>query len=826
MSAKTLELTSRNIHLRASARNKEEAIRITGGLLVQNGNIESGYIESMLRREQQANTYLGNGIAIPHGMPQDRELIKQTGIVVVQLPHGVEWNPGEAVYLVVGIAARSDEHLGILARLTDVLDNQELAQRLARTEDVNDIIASLGRPPREVNGGVPSPEDWPGALAINVVLPQGHGLHARPATFFVDVANQFAAEIRVQVGNKSVNGKAMASLLKLGAEGGTPLRILARGNDADQALQALREAVEQGLGETPELVDDQETLVWKPEGDIRAITGVAAAPGLAIGPRYTFQARRIVVRDHPQDAASEQQQLRHALATAREQLDDVYQSVQASAGRSEAAIFRAHRALLDDPDLLEQVQGLIDAGHSAAWSWQQAITERVAVLQQVQDERLAGRAVDLHDVGQRVLRLLADVDQHEPAMPTEPVILIAEDLLPSDTARLNPQHTMGLCTAAGGPTSHTAIIARSLGIPAAVGMGPALLEQADGGLCILDGSAGKLYLEPVAADLESARQFQGELARQRDAEYRDRYQPALMSDGHRVEVVANITRVVEGQQAVDAGAEGIGLMRTEFLYLERATPPTEAEQYEAYTQIIAALNGLPLVIRTLDIGGDKAVPYLDLPAEDNPFLGVRGIRLCLRRTDLFRTQLRAIYRAADTGLVKIMFPMITTLEDLRAAKEIAEQVRQEVGAAPVEIGMMVEVPSTVLLAREFAAEVDFFSIGTNDLAQYTLAIDRLHPTLSKYVDGLHPAVLRMIDHTVIAATAAGKWVGVCGGIAGDPRGAIILVGLGVSELSMSIPSVAAVKARLRQISLTRAQDIARKALACGTAAEVRQLALT
>jgi phosphocarrier protein FPr len=824
--AKTLELTTSHVQLRASARNKEEAIRKAGQLLVENGNIEPGYIDSMLGREEQANTYLGNGIAIPHGMPKDRDLIKQTGIVVVQVPHGVEWNPGEAVYLVVGIAAKSDEHLGILARLTDVLDDEARAQQLARTENANDIIASLGQPGTADDTTAPPAEDWPGAQALDITLPEGHGLHARPATFFVDVANQFQAEIRVQAGGKGANGKAMASLLKLGAEGGTSIRILARGDDADAALKALREAIEQGLGEEPEeQQDDLAALIWKPERAMHAIAGVAAAPGLAIGTLHTFQASHIVVRDNPQDTQSERQHLQHALATAREQLDDVYESVKASAGRSEASIFRAHRALLDDPDLIEQVQEMIKDEHSAAWAWQHAITERVAAMQQVRDERLAGRAADMNDVGQRVLRLLADVDQQEASLPDEPVILVAEDLLPSDTARLDPQRILGLCTAAGGPTSHTAIIARSLGIPAIVGAGAALLEQASGETCILDGSAGKLYLEPTDDDLESARQFQGELVEQRDADYRDRYQPALLTDGYRVEVVANTTRAAEARQAVDAGAEGIGLMRTEFLYLERATPPTEEEQYEVYTQMITALNGLPLIIRTLDIGGDKAVPYLELPAEDNPFLGVRGIRLCLRRTDLFRTQLRAIYRAAHTGPLKIMFPMVATLEEVREAKQIAEQVRQELDAPQVDIGIMVEVPSTVLLAREFAEEVDFFSIGTNDLTQYALAIDRLHPTLAKHVDALHPAVLRLIDRTVGAATEAGKWVGVCGGIAGDPRGAIILAGLGVTELSMSIPSVAAVKARLREVSFAKAQEIAQRALACSTAAEVRQLPL-
>jgi phosphocarrier protein FPr len=309
----------------------------------------------------------------------------------------------------------------------------------------------------------------------------------------------------------------------------------------------------------------------------------------------------------------------------------------------------------------------------------------------------------------------------------------------------------------------------------------------------------------------------------RNAEFRSRYEPALTLDGHRVEVVANIGKAAEAAQAVNAGGEGVGLLRTEFLFLERDAPPTEEEQFEAYAEMVKALGGLPLIIRTLDIGGDKEVPYLNLPAEDNPFLGVRGVRLCLSRPDLFLPQLRAIYRASKHGPIKIMFPMVSTVEDLTAAQDFAEQARQEVGADPLQTGMMVEVPSAVVLARELAKEVDFFSIGTNDLTQYVLAMDRGHPMLARRADGLHPAVLRLIDQTVQAATAEGKWVGVCGGIAGDPKGAVILVGLGVTELSMSIPSIAAIKARLRNMTLKKAQDVAQQALACRNAAEVHNL---
>jgi phosphoenolpyruvate-protein phosphotransferase len=820
-----IQLTSQNIQLHAQARTKEEAIRAAGRVLVDGGYIEAGYIDSMLGRELQANTYLGNGIAIPHGMGKDRELINRTGVSVVQFPGGVEWNPGQTVRIVVGIAAKSDEHLSILAALTDVLDDSTAAARLAETNDPAEIIRGLTRDGTEA----PAPTEAPliGGQHVDVKIVGKAGLHARPATVLVDVASRFKADIRVQHGTKMANAKAMASLLKLGVPAGDTIRIIATGTDAEAALAALKEAVESGLGEgeeEPEARRSAETFIWISASSGRAIGGVSAAPGLAIGRIFQFQPSRIVVEDAPSDPKTEKLRLKQAIEIGREQLGDVYEAVKERAGAGEAAIFRAHQALLSDEDIFAEVSALIDLGHSAAWSWHHAIEERVADVQAVGNERLAARGADLHDIGQRVLRILAGAEHGELHLPDEPVILVADDLSPSDTAKLDPKRILGICTAVGGPTSHTAIIARSLDIPAVVGAGGAVLELTDGIQCILDGGSGRLYVEPSAGDLESAQAFQHDLARQRGEEFELRYQPAILTDGHRVEVVANIGKAAEAAAAVEAGAEGIGLLRTEFLFLERDTPPTEDEQLEAYSTMTRSLNGLPLIIRTLDIGGDKVVPYLSLPKEENPFLGIRGIRLCLRKPELFMPQLRAIYRASQSAPVKIMFPMIATLEDLRAAKEVAEQVRVEVGALPVEIGIMVEVPSTVMMAAEFARECDFFSIGTNDLTQYALAMDRMHPSLARQVDGLHPAVLRMIDQTVRAAEAAGKWVGVCGGIAGDPLGAEILTGLGVTELSMSIPSVAAVKAHLRGVSQASTKALARKALACSTADEVRALA--
>jgi multiphosphoryl transfer protein len=818
-----MELERSNIQLQARVKNKIEAIQAAGRLLVSSQYMQFGYIDSMLAREKVANTFLGNGIAIPHGLPKDRDLILRTGIAVLQVPQGVQWNRGETVYLVVAIAARSDEHIGILANLTNVLTDEDSVRQLASTNDAGDIIRALSGQPSASSPTVEALSDFSNYLDMTIHNPTG--LHARPATAFASLAKEYSAEVRVRYGDRVTNGKSLASLLKLGVECGGVIRVMAQGPDETPALQALREAVESGLGEEEETTAPKTEPVyeWEAEPGQNIIPGIPASPGLAIGQLRYFIRSKFVVEATAKDLDAEKTHLKEAVSAARAQLNDLYQEVKTRSGAGQASIFLAHAEFLDDPELIQAVETQIEAGASAGWAWQQIIEARVNELKQVDDTLIAARAVDLSDVGSRVLTFLAHRIEEGPLMPVEPVILLADDLTPSDTAGLDPALILGFCTAGGGPTSHSAIIARALGIPAIVGAGPALLNQPEGTQAILDGNRGSLYISPSPTTLAAARKAQQVMEEQREAEKSHCYEPALTLDGHRIEVVANISRVEEAGQAVNAGGEGVGLLRTEFLFLDRTAPPTEEEQFDAYRSMALALNGLPLIIRTLDIGGDKAAPYLDMPAEQNPFLGVRGIRLCLARPELFRAQLRAIYRAAEYGLVRIMFPMVSTLEDLEAAKSMAAEVRWELGAKALEIGIMVEVPSAVIMAEELAQEVDFFSIGTNDLTQYVLAMDRMHPILAKQADGLHPAVLRMIDRTVQAAAAAGKWVGVCGGIAGDPRGAAILSGLGVTELSVSIPSIAAIKAQIRRLSISNAKALARQALACRTAAEVRAL---
>lgn len=818
-----IQLGLKNVRLNAQVANKTEAIRLAGNLLVESHNIQPGYINSMMRREETANTYLGNGIAIPHGQPKDRDLILTTGISVTQIPAGVEWNPGETVYLVVGIAAKSDEHLQILTNLTHVLDDPATIEQLTHTHKPEEIIERLTRSPGDSSPSTAIEPDF--EQTIDLVIPGKTGLHARPATAFVNLAKSFQSEIRVRYGEQLANGKSLMSLLKLGVEQGQTIRVMAQGNDAAEALRAIQAGVDAGLEEEEEEEEEASSTVAMPTLvlDHEGISGVAASPGIAIAPLFHYRRTQLHFSPTAENPTVEADRLRQAITAAKADLTQLYETIKQRSGTAKAAIFEAHRELLDDPDLIDTAIDRLPPNHSAAWVWQQTIEERAQSLAALSDPVLSGRAADVRDVGDRVLRRLADRVEGGTDLPDYPVILIAEDLTPSDTASFDPNRIQGFCTAAGGPTSHTAIIARSLNIPAVVGASATILDLSQGEQAILDGNAGQLYASPPEADLEKARQAQAEYRVLQDVEHQSRFAPAITKDGHRVEVVANIGAPEEAEQAINAGGEGVGLLRTEFLFLGRSHPPSEAEQFNALRQMTHALNGLPLIVRTLDIGGDKEIPYLHLPKEENPFLGMRGIRLCLHQTELFETQLRAILRAAETGYVRIMFPMITTLEDLRTAKAIVEAVRLTLDAPPVEIGMMVEVPSVVMMAAEFAQEVDFFSVGTNDLTQYLLAMDRGHPVLAQTADGLHPAVLRAIAQTVKAATAAGKWVGVCGGIAGDPLGAAILAGLGVEELSVSIPSIPAVKAKLRSLSMLQMQRLANRALQCQTAGEVRHL---
>ncbi len=563
--------------------------------------------------------------------------------------------------------------------------------------------------------------------------------------------------------------------------------------------------------------------------------GIPAAAGVAIAPAFLFS----LTGPHPATSAAEptspeqeRARLQQALDAAREELRQLHTQARERLSEEDAAIFQVHEMFLQDPTLLQQVDEGIAHGQSAAEAWHQAIETQAALLAALDDPVFSARAVDLRDVGQRVARLLAG-ESNEIPLPDEPSIVVARELTPSQTILLPKDLVKGFCTVQGSKTSHVAILARGLGLPAVVGLPEALLEVVQtGDLLIVDGQRGVVIVHPDEATLAAYRREAEAEAQQQAAAQALGAGPAITPDGHRVEIGANLGGggEEEARRALALGAEGVGLLRTEFLYMERHSPPDEEEQIAAYEAYLRALQGRPVIFRTVDIGGDKALPYLDLPVEANPFLGKRGIRLALARPDLLRTQLRAILRAGagTQGVVKIMFPMVATLEEVRQAKAhlaAVQQALEEEGtphAQGVEVGIMVEIPAAAVMADVLAPEVDFFSIGTNDLSQYTLAADRTHPEVGPMADAFHPAVLRLIRQVVEAAHAVGVWVGVCGELAGDPLATPLLLGLGVDELSMAAPSIPEVKARVRAWRATDAQTLARQVLQLPSAQAVRE----
>ena len=682
-------------------------------------------------------------------------------------------------------------------------------------------------------GGAPEAETSGTAGAISsdeVTLPNPAGLHARPAAVFAAEAKKYKSEIRLLRGSDSANAKSIVSLMGLATNFGDKVRVQATGPDAGEAAGALARLLAEGSGEKPgdapapapspaAAAAPSAGAVRAAAADANELTGVSASPGLAVGKIVQFRQEVIDVKEAGESPQRERARLESARHEAHQQIEGLKARL---TDPSKAQILDAHLELLEDPDLNDTAISCISEGKSAGFAWRVAFQKQASMLEKLDNPLLRERAGDVRDVGHRVLALLAGVEQAQIDVPADS-ILIAEELSPSDTAALDRSKVLGFCTTTGGATSHVAILARSLGIPAICGIDEGALQLANGTLVVLDGSHGSLRRNPSDEELEKAHERIKRQAAKREEEKFIASKVAMTADGHRVEVVANIRNAQEAREAVAAGAEGVGLLRSEFLFDDRDTAPSEDEQAAEYCAVAEALGReRPLVVRTLDVGGDKPLSYMPLPKEDNPFLGLRGVRVSLDRPDMFRTQLRAILRAAAIGNLHVMFPMVAAIEEVRAARKI---LLEEAGdrASSVKIGVMIEVPAAALIAEPLAREVDFFSIGTNDLTQYTLAMDRGHPKLAKQADALHPAVLRLIGMTVEGAHKHGKWVGVCGGIASDAMAVPVLVGLGVDELSVSIPAVGSIKAQLARLTMDEARQLAARVLQLGTAAEVRAL---
>ncbi|HDR9084766.1 phosphoenolpyruvate--protein phosphotransferase [Burkholderia vietnamiensis] len=668
-----------------------------------------------------------------------------------------------------------------------------------------------------------------------IVLTQPGGLHARPAARARESVRGFDATVDVQFDGRHASIASVVGLLGLGAGEGATVELIGRGAHAQQAVDAVaRELLREAHGEVEEtparLRSPAPPTLRHDDGAARAgapldpntLAGVCAAPGIAVGTLVRLDDADIVPPEPASGTpASESRRLDQALKAVDAELGETVRNASARGAVGEAGIFAVHRVLLEDPTLVDAARDQISLGKSAGFAWRATIRAQIDTLSRLDDALLAERAADLRDIEKRVLRALGYTSGVTRALPDE-AVLAAEEFTPSDLSSLDRERVTALVMARGGATSHAAIIARQLGIPALVAVGDALYAIPDGTQVVVDASAGRLEHAPSAVDVERARHERERLDGVREANRQHAREAAATADGRAIEVAANIATLDDANTALDNGADSIGLLRTELMFIHRQTAPSVVEHRQSYQSIVDALQGRTAIIRTLDVGADKEVDYLTLPPEPNPALGLRGIRLAQVRPDLLDDQLQGLLAVKPFGAVRILLPMVTDAGELvRLRARIDEFARAQGRTEPIEVGVMIEVPSAALLADQLARHADFLSIGTNDLTQYTLAMDRCQADLAAQSDGLHPAVLRLIDIAVRGAAKHGKWVGVCGALGGDPLAVPILVGLGVTELSVDPVAVPGIKARVRRLDYQLCRQRAQDLLALDSAQAVR-----
>ena len=709
-------------------------------------------------------------------------------------------------------------------------------------------------------------------VRLELSIPNRLGMHARPAARLVETLSRFDAKLQLR--NQSsphaaVSAHSITAVATLGLRYGQVLEVEARGAQAHEALQALQALAAANFGDddappvnsahtaaaTPwphsaaaqstndgsaheksanaRSANAQSVNVWSANvwSAKQVFSGLSASQGCVVGLARRWQAADMAVPQHRcSDPEAEWQHLHQAIAAQHQRLEHLHQRLaKRSNDPSAAAILQAQQRMLEDSELLAAAQQHIQQQQAnAAAAWHQTCAAVATRYQSLDDSYLQARAADIHDLDIAVRQLLSPTAPANIQRSASPqlAILLADDLAPSQVAQLNSAEIAALCTVAGGPTSHSAILARSLGIATVVACAEAILSIPEGTPLLLDAAQGRLYVEPDQASLQRYADYQRQTVTAQRRAYQQRHQPAATQDGRPVQVLANVSSLAQAQAAQEAGAEGIGLLRSEFLFLADHAPDEQA-QYAAYRAIAQALPGRPLVIRSLDVGGDKPLPYAPLSQEANPFLGLRGLRLCLAEPELFIVQLRAIWRAAAHAPIRLMLPMVSSLDEVRQAKTLLAEARQalqaqgEAIAARLELGIMVEVPSVALRAKDFIDEVDFFSIGSNDLSQYTLAAERGNAKVAALADALQPAVLSLIATVTKAAQARGKSVSICGELASLPQATALLVGLGVDSLSMNAAAIPGIKAVLRRVNYAAAKEFAQEVLQLPTKGQVQ-----
>jgi multiphosphoryl transfer protein len=659
------------------------------------------------------------------------------------------------------------------------------------------------------------------------------GLHARPASQLTKIASKNVdGDVQIIRNHQTANAKSLTSIISLGVSFGDKIQILAYGKKAQDTVLEIESLLKNS---THEKSISTESAAYEPAPAQKSngpeFSGISVSPGDSFGQTLVFRKNDIRIdafTSQKSNPDAEILKLKSAISQAQSILQQSILNL-SSKDSEKSSIYQAHLELLNDPEIFNLAQDQIKLNYSAEYSWQVAIDQTITTLKSLKNEMLAERSHDVNDIGQKVLRVLLNIDDEKSVQKIStqnPTILIARSLVPSDMSLLDPQLIKGLVLIEGGASSHVAIIARSMGIPSITAVHEAVLSIQDGTSAVLLAKKGVINTSPSAQEIERIKISNVASEKENSIALSQAKAAAVTVDGHHIDVFANIGKISESEKALQNGAEGVGLLRSEFLFLDRSTAPTEAEQTEQYQNVISSFNQdgkKDVIIRTLDVGGDKPLSYLKLPGEENPFLGVRGLRLSLKYPELFRSQIRSLLKVKPLSSLKIMFPMITTLDEVHEARKITQEEATQMGVTIPQLGIMIEVPSAALIADTLAPHVDFFSIGSNDLTQYTLAIDRGHKDLAAMADGLHPSVLQLIKMTCDAAQKHGKMVGVCGGIASDIQAIPLLIGLGVHELSVSVPSIPQVKSIIRKLHFKECEQLALECLKLPDAQSVRNL---
>ena len=814
-----------------SPETADAVIQYLGELLVANNCMHADGIAALNVNDKELPCLFGTVAVLHLGSADTKYLRNQGGVALAVSRTGIEWRPGKKVTVIFAIALPEVARITAYSQIAALSMDSTRLSAMLEAERASDLLSL-------VNGALPqmtdfveprkktSPVSNEAVRSSRIIDP--NGIHARPAAKLTELAGQFQSKITIEYQGNTASCRSVGGLLGLEISHAAEVVVRAEGPDAETAVEAIAAALAKGLdSRVTEEEHEVHVAGGMPSLPLSTIScrGISASPGIGAAPAVVVTSAKLEISEQAADSAEEHKKLDAALAHGKTQLLDLAQQLRASGNMSGAEIFEAHRALMDDEELIAKTRQWIDSGKTASFAWNTVCGEKAEELSHSDNALLAERAGDYRDVARRILAHLEEKEICCSWPETGEFVVIAEDLTPSQTADLPRDRVAGIATASGGPTAHTAILARSMGIPAVVSVGDPCRQIHNGQMVIVEGTEGFIEVAPEEYRLQEAKKVCQAVDAFRGALQKESSLAALTTDGKRIEVFANIASVEDAAESVKSGAEGVGLLRTELLVQELTAAPDEEFLVEKLCAVAKPFGEHEIIVRTYDIGGDKPVPFLPVEPEKNPFLGIRGLRLCLRHEAVFRTLLRSIVRAAaqDNRKFQIMLPMVSFPSEFEQARKIYDEEVAVSGLPRLPLGMMIEVPAVIWMMEEFAKIADFFSIGSNDLTQYICAMDRQHPLLAGDADALHPAVLRAIAVAVTVAKRYGKKIGVCGNLAGDPVGAQVLAGLGIDELSMASGAIPEIKALLRKANYEDLQKRAAKALLCENGKDVRTL---